>query len=107
MYSIACNVLIDLIVIMWLKNLNALNKITLKLAKEINRTISKDRLESLAESDDMIKYDDDDESQDPMYVEIPKSAKLFRVLLERKLGIDWEHDNLGSEESSLQTNWNH
>jgi hypothetical protein len=50
---------------------------------------------------------DDDESQDPMYVEIPRSAKLFRVLLERKLGIDWEHDNIGSEESSLQTNWNH
>jgi hypothetical protein len=33
---------------MWLKNMNALNKITLKLAKEIQRTISKDRLESLA-----------------------------------------------------------
>jgi hypothetical protein len=27
----------------------------------------------------------------PAQIEIPRKAKLFRVLMERKLGIDWEH----------------
>jgi len=26
-------------------------------------------------------------------VEIPRKITLFRVLMERKLGIDWEHSN--------------
>ena len=39
-------------------------------------------------------------------VEIPRKITLFRVLMERKLGIDWEHSekqHLGSMDS-LQTN---
>lgn len=41
----------------------------------------------------------------PAQVEIPRKAKLFRVLMERKLGIDWEHDEISSQmPESLQTN---
>ena len=27
----------------------------------------------------------------PAHVSIPRKASLFRVVMERKLGIDWEH----------------
>lgn len=38
-------------------------------------------------------------------MEIPRKAKLFRVVMERKLGIDWEHSILDDEsDDSLQTN---
>lgn len=39
----------------------------------------------------------------PAFVEMPRKAKLFRVVVERKLGIDWEHTVKSSEENSLQT----
>jgi hypothetical protein len=43
-------------------------------------------------------------SNSPLYVEIPRKAKLFRVIMERKLGIDWEHTFISSDqEQSLQT----
>ena len=32
----------------------------------------------------------------PAQIEIPRKAKLFRVLMERKLGIDWEHEERSS-----------
>jgi len=28
----------------------------------------------------------------PAQVTIPRKASIFRVVMERKLGIDWEHD---------------
>lgn len=34
---------------------------------------------------------------------MPRKAKLFRVVVDRKLGIDWEHSVKSSEEDSLQT----
>jgi hypothetical protein len=34
---------------------------------------------------------------------LPRKAKLFRVVVDRKLGIDWEHSVKSSEEDSLQT----
>jgi hypothetical protein len=42
----------------------------------------------------------------PAYVSIPRKASLFRVVMERKLGIDWEHtQNSGNDEpDSIQTN---
>ncbi len=57
---------------------------------------------SLINKSDLFKYVDRTESLNetasvceqeniPMLVEIPRQAKLFRVLMERKLGIDWEH----------------
>lgn len=39
----------------------------------------------------------------PAFIEIPRNAKLFRVVVDRKLGIDWEHSVRSSEEGSLQT----
>ncbi len=39
----------------------------------------------------------------PALVEMPRKAKLFRVVVDRKLGIDWEHTVKSSEENSLQT----
>ena len=47
-----------------------------------------------------------DESLQPLTVpdavEIPRKVTLFRVVMERKLGLDWEHSEY--DESSLQTN---
>ncbi len=38
----------------------------------------------------------------PDFIEIPRNAKLFRVVMERKLGIDFEHNVVESEnEESL------
>jgi len=41
----------------------------------------------------------------PSFVNIPRKAKLFRVLMDRKLGISWEHgDESSALTSSLGTN---
>jgi len=41
----------------------------------------------------------------PSFIQIPRKAKLFRVLMEKKLGIDWEHEHDSSlPPSSLGTN---
>jgi hypothetical protein len=41
----------------------------------------------------------------PSFVNIPRKAKLFRVLMDRKLGISWEHgDESLALASSLGTN---
>ena len=42
----------------------------------------------------------------PAHVSIPRKASLFRVLMERKLGIDWEHTQHSGEDEpeSIQTN---
>ena len=34
----------------------------------------------------------------PVHVEIPRHSKLFRVLIEREIGIDWEHSHNSSKE---------
>ncbi len=34
---------------------------------------------------------DNNLSVTPAHVSIPRKASLFRVVMERKLGIDWEH----------------
>lgn len=43
-------------------------------------------------------HDDDDASDDDgvLAVQLPRKITMFRVLVERKLGIDWEH---GDEQS--------
>ena len=46
-------------------------------------------------------------STPPVFIEMPRKAKLFRVLMERELGIDWEHSFVESNslpKSSLETN---
>jgi len=42
----------------------------------------------------------------PAQVTIPRKASLFRVVMERKLGIDWEHSLISGEKEleSIQTN---
>ena len=42
----------------------------------------------------------------PAQVEIPRKASLFRVIMERKLGIDWEHSSISDKlkPESVQTN---
>ena len=42
----------------------------------------------------------------PAQVTIPRKASIFRVVMERKLGIDWEHDIVSDqlEPESVQTN---
>jgi hypothetical protein len=50
---------------------------------------------------------DDDEPDDVVQeVQLPRKITLFRVVMERKLGIDWEHDDNQSVGSfrSMQTN---
>lgn len=45
------------------------------------------------------------QSGSPVYITIPRKAKLFKTLMERKLGIDLEHSFVSSSsELSLQTN---
>jgi hypothetical protein len=41
----------------------------------------------------------------PAFMQNPRNAKLFRVLMERELGIDWEHSFLETEPKSLQTEY--
>lgn len=59
-------------------------------------------------ADDDLAHQGEQEVQNvvnPTFVEIPRKAKLFRVLMERELGIDWEHSYEDSEFfRSLQTN---
>jgi|LauGreDrversion4_2_1035121.scaffolds.fasta_scaffold344609_1 hypothetical protein len=49
---------------------------------------------------------DNNLSVTPAHVSIPRKASLFRVVMERKLGIDWEHTQRSSDKQpeSLQTN---
>ena len=51
---------------------------------------------------------DDDEPDDVVQeVQLPRKITLFRVVMERKLGIDWEHDEDSQSDVSfvsLQTN---
>ena len=59
-----------------------------------------------------VDYDDTDLEQSdssdsamPAEVIIPRKITLFRVMMERRLGIDWEHSDHSSEiYKSLQTN---
>lgn len=37
------------------------------------------------------EYTDSSDSAIPVEVVIPRKITLFRVIMERKLGVDWEH----------------
>ena len=83
-------------------------QITHEFVRDYNRQMgSVTQLVAQAEYEDQLIIEDaeSEESVDPVYFEIPESAKLFRVLLERSLGIDWERTPPSSlENESLQTN---